>query len=194
MKKVLLTSALSIVFMSTIFAQVKFGVTAGLNVSTLSANKEVSFKHKAGFQAGAVVDWAVADKVSIVPELLFTQRGAKYKNISKSSVKLNYLQIPVNVAYKFDVGLGSQIFVFAGPYLGCALSGSKKYEGKSQSIKFGSDKNKFKPVDFGINVGAGYYYSGVFFKLQYNLGLNKLNNDRGSIKSRNIAVSTGYFF
>jgi hypothetical protein len=194
-----------------------------LNVSNIKESGEIATSNnfKAGFQAGVVADFGITENFSIIPELLFSQRGAKAKNsdlegtgFSGASTTLNYLQLPINAAYKFDVGNGSKLFVFAGPYLGYGISASSKVEGGEQGLsadmKFGSNE-MLKAFDFGLNVGVGYQYDKVFFKLQYNQGLTniyntenitKFYNDYGidinfnnsSGKNQNIAFSVGYFF
>lgn len=216
MKKICFIGFLSVLFVSASFAQPKIGVTAGLNASKLNVSGEgaPSFNFKAGFQAGVIADFAITENFSIMPELLFGQRGTKYKEstVEKGipvdatvSMTLNYLQLPVNAAYKFDVGSGSKVFVFAGPYFGYGLSSKAKAKAKAQGteisvpmndqFKFGSGVDEIKPFDFGLNVGVGYMYEKVFFKLQYNQGLINMNNDSdGTVKNMNLAVTVGYFF
>ena len=199
MKKIFFVGVLSILCVSASFAQVRLGVTAGLNASkTVGSEDDESTDFKAGFQAGVVADFGITENFSIIPELLFSQRGAKYEGISAT---LNYLQLPINAAYKFDVGYGSKLFIFAGPYLGYGISTkvSSKSEGISISLddflKFGSKEEEIKPLDFGVNVGLGYQYDKIFFKLQYNHGLSNMSNvDDYSSKNMNVAVTVGYFF
>jgi len=212
MKKVLLAGILSIFFVSVSFAQVKFGVTAGLNVSRMTASgggESDNTDFKAGFQAGLVADLGISPSFSIIPELLFSQRGGKDSYSEgggkwTSSETLNYLQLPVNAAYKIDAGYGSKVLIFAGPYLGYGLSGKMKgtyeengdKETESVDLKFGSGDDKLKAIDFGINAGVGYQFEKIFFKLQFNQGLSNLLNDSPdwSMKNQNITVSAGYFF
>jgi len=219
MKKVLFIGILSILCVSASFAQARFGVTAGLNASKLSVSgveSEMSFDFKAGFQAGVLMDLSINKHFSIIPELLFSQRGVKFKTSefggldfenldikASATMTLNYLQLPVNAAFKFDVGYGSKFFIFAGPYVGYGLSAKVKvkasYENtkvsQSEKIKFGSGDEELNPLDFGINAGIGYQYEKVFFKLQYNHGLINLSNEsEGKIKNMNVAVTAGYFF
>ena len=209
MKKIFFVGILSILFVGVASAQPRIGITAGLNVSNLneSGPGSTSNDFKAGFQAGLVADFGITESFSIMPELLFGQRGAKTtiteEGISiNSSLTLNYLQLPVNLAYKFDTGYGSNLFVFAGPYIGYGLSASMKGETKvegtsvsaSTSIKFGSEDEEIKPFDFGLNVGVGYQYEKIFFKLQFNPGLYNLSNvEGGSMKNTNVAVTVGYY-
>ena len=200
MKKVLLLGVLSILFIGSTFAQSsKIGITAGLNVSNTTLFNDNSFK--AGFQAGVVADFGITNNFSIIPELLFSQRGYKNKNIQifdsqgnftgeTVTETFNYLQLPVNAAYKFDVGNDSKIIVFAGPYLGYALSANVN----GAPIAIGSD-GYLKRFDFGMNAGVGYQYEKIFVKLQYNQGLIDLRSPKGvSMKNLNIAVTVGYFF
>ena len=210
MKKIFLTGILSLLMMGISFAQMpKIGITAGLNASSIIATGINNSKYKAGFQAGVVADFGITQNFSIVPELLFAQRGSKYEvneppPVGTVSTTLNYLQLPVNAAYKFDVGMGSKVFVFAGPYLGYGLSGSLKSVNGSSSIKYGSN-GVFKYFDFGIDIGVGYLYEKVFFKLQWNPGLININNpelmhvdnyneNNYSVKNMNIAATIGYYF
>jgi len=209
MKKIFLTGILSILFMGISFAQIpRIGITAGLNVSNVNESG-YGENFKPGFQTGFVADFGITQNFSIMPELLFTQRGCKYDGVNNrdaGSSTLNYLQLPINAAYKFDVRMGSKVFVFAGPYFGYGISGTSKDDvtGSSSSIKFGSGYNT-KPFDFGINVGVGYEYEKVFIKLQYNQGISNIYNYQGSfdnytdntnfsVRNQNIAITVGYYF
>ena len=196
MKKFLLMLCLSVLYLNVSFAQVKLGITAGLNGSNTSATLGNSEKTpnniKAGFQVGAVMDYSITNHFSIVPELLFSQRGSK-GNVS--SLTLNYLQLPINGAYKFDVGNGN-FLIFGGMYVGYSLYGKLKTAGGSAiDVKFGSNENEYKPFDLGINAGAGYQYKKLLARLQFNPGLYNLSNIKNtSFKNTNIAVSVAYFF
>jgi len=199
MKKVLFVGILCILSVSATFAQTRFGVTAGLNTSNITGD-DVNGKYKAGFQAGLVADFGITENFSVIPELLFSQRGGK-ENLGDGtySMTLNYLQLPVNLAYKFHVGYGSKLFIFAGPYVGYGISASEKITGSGASasvpLEFGSGTEQIKPLDFGVNAGIGYQYEKIFFKLQYNLGLANMSNvESASMKNTNIAVTVGYFF
>jgi len=212
MKKIFLVGILSILCVSVSFAQtqIRLGVTAGLNASKLieGGDYATSYDFKAGFQAGIVADFGITENFSIMPELLFSQRGAKYSEEEpdykiNASVTLNYLQLPVNAAYKFDLGYGSKLFVFAGPYIGYGISAKASGNAKGDGIeiddvpqvKFGSKEGEIKPFDFGVNVGVGYQYDKIFFKLQYNQGLINISNDRDyTDRNMNVALSVGYFF
>ena len=209
MKKTILLGVLSLIFASVSFAQVQVGITAGLSGSSFieSGEDAQDFNYLVGFQGGLVVDFNLTPKFSVIPELLFSQRGAYQKfeeaDNSKNTIKyfctINYVQLPVNVAYKFN----PKWFIFAGPYVGYAISGSQKQETningeketETEDIEFGSGISQMNPLDYGVNFGAGMNFGKGFIKLQYNLGLGNLyNHSSATLKNTNGAITVGYFF
>jgi len=200
MKKVLLSLVLC-GFVGAGFAQMNFGVTAGLNVSNVfksGGGKQSDWKP--GFQAGAFMDLAITPQLSLIPELLFTQRGFKDDSGGGGiySSTINCLSLPVNVAYNLDLATAGKLFPFAGLYVGYALSGSwndTSTGGGSGDLKFGSNPSEINPLDFGLNIGAGYQFMSYIVKLQYNLGLANLSNSSSNTaKNANVAFTVGYQF
>ncbi len=119
MKKLFLVSAIALVSVASVNAQgAQFGITAGLNLSNAYGDDVENTDMKAGFQAGVVVDLALSENFSIVPELLFSQRGDKVEGIGGYDVTLketlNYLQLPINAMYKVPVANDSKLLLFAG--------------------------------------------------------------------------------
>ena len=211
MKKIFLTLVLCS-FAGAMFAQgVKFGVTAGLNVSSLNVTNSgtTDISSKAGFQAGVLMDWGITKNFSIIPELNFSQKGAKLSDSEMGikidiSTTLNYLTLPINAAYKFDLGMDQKLIVFAGPYLGYGLSINNKLGNTTPGVdiqlgesKFGSNEGQVKPFDFGANAGIGYQYTNIFFKVQGNWGLINMSNTNiadDNTKNFNLGVTVGYMF
>jgi len=209
MKKIFLVLVLCS-FAGAMFAQgINWGITAGLNASSINMQDKGGFTmgYKAGFQAGVVMDWGITKDFSIIPELDFAQKGTKLTSDVSTNITLNYLMLPINAAYKFDLDADQKLMIFAGPYLGYglstsgdtyALSGdsySSYTTGTGPEANFGSDVTNLKPFDFGVNVGVGYQYTHVFFKVQYNIGLANMSRivDE-SWKNSNLGVTVGYMF
>jgi len=209
MKKLFLSFVLCS-FAGAIFAQgVRFGITAGLNVSNITRNHNGVMYYlpsdwKAGFQGGFFVDYALSSNLSLIPEILITQKGYKsvlvYDDIHGSRLAstktLNYLQLPINFAYKFDIYNGHKLFPFAGIYLSYGLSGTLKVDKYSYNINFGSsDNDDVKALDYGVNFGIGYEFEHFILKVQYNHGLAyMIKNYNYSEKNKNFAVTVGYMF
>jgi hypothetical protein len=198
MKKILFTAVLSIIFFNVTFAQSRFGITTGLEFSTYSINyTDDKLDSKMGIKLGLLIEYALADNIFIVPEIVFTQRGIKEKGGSDVidqtdgipyydfSETLNYAQIPVNLMFKFKTGNDSKFSLFTGPYAGIAFSGKERSKKNIEyrvietvnDIKFGG-KNIYNKFDFGLNLGVGFEYADWFIKLQYNLGLSNMMNKK----------------
>ncbi|GAP73410.1 porin family protein [Candidatus Symbiothrix dinenymphae] len=186
MKKIVFLSAIALVSVASVNAQeLKFGVTAGLNLPSFSGDLGEGMVSTIGFQVGAVADVALTESFSIVPELLFTQKGAA--PVMGDAITLGYLQLPINAMYKIAVNDNSKVLVFAGPYIGYGITSS------DDGAEFGSDKT-LNPLDFGLNIGAGYQFGSIFAKAQYNIGLTNVANEGKDGGNSNIAITVGYLF
>ena len=115
-------------------AQVKFGVSAGVNLANFMNEDDRVLKFKPGFQVGVVADIALNDFLSLKPESQFSQMGGKEKEDDESVIlNLNYLQIPVNLQANFE-----SFFVQSMPYLG--YGPNKKTTNKADSENMSTTK------------------------------------------------------
>lgn len=196
----------------TVMAQtqkVKIGVKAGLNISSLTFDEsELNSSGKTGFTAGIMVEVPLAKNFSLQPELLYSQQGAKtsfsdvdVKNSNfKSSIQLNYLNIPVMLKYYVIKGLSLQ----AGPQIGILLKANNKYQdnflGYENQESFNLKKYSVG-IDTAVNFGLGYQFKDKFYTdLRYNLSYSNvfkegdtnhfINND---MKNRVFQITIGYF-
>ncbi|MBB1139174.1 porin family protein [Myroides sp. WP-1] len=200
MKKITLCLFALFTFSGVAFAQtpnVKYGAKAGLNFANISDLSGSS--NKTGFHIGGVAEIFINEKFSIQPELLYSTQGAKYdvdidfENImvnAKSTIKLNYLNIPIMAKYYVMDGLSLQ----AGPQIGINLAAEQEVKalGQKMTVKI---KDNTNAIDFGLNFGAGYELPvGVFFDARYNLGLTKIIDEGETSKHRVFQVSIGYKF
>lgn len=178
---------------------IKFGAKAGLNIANLTGDTDSSIDSRIAFHAGAVAEFLISEKFSVQPELLFSAQGAKNEyteegNVVKSTMKLNYLNLPIMAKYYVIKGLSLE----AGPEIGMKLSAKTKAEanGVSATVDIGDN---IENIAFGLNLGAGYKLdNGLNFNIRYNLGLSNIakgsDNDDSSVKNSVFQVSVGYFF
>jgi len=203
--------------------QFRLGVTAGLESSKLSSSGSewgmtirADTDSKAGFKFGIVGEYSFNENFAVAPELVFTQRGGKRERSSsggdwqgnsysyKSSININYLQIPINAKFSYPINEDFKMFGFAGPYFAFALSGKTTNEmnwtddyGERRSEKTENDlMDEIKRLDFGLNFGAGAEYKNIFVRVQYDLGGNIVKDAKGdeNASNRNFGVSVGYMF
>jgi opacity protein-like surface antigen len=204
MKKFFLLVVVAVMTASFAQAQVKFGARAGFNLTNVTekydgkaVDSDEKGSFKPGFQIGVVADIALADALSLQPGLLFATQGCTYKGEDGDEdlkINLNYIQIPINVQYKLDLG-GNSLLLQAGPYLGYAIGGKWKAGSESEDVKFGSKDEEIKAFDFGIGLGVGMQFSNLQVGLGYNLGLANLNNaEKMTSKNNGLAVTVTFLF
>lgn len=187
-------------------AQTSFGFRGGVNFYNINGENtsgdKLKNKIKTGFNAGVTLDVPVAPDFYFQPGLLFSTKGAKLENTSDASVKLNYLELPLNLLYKPTLGTGKLLMGF-GPYLGYGLSGKVENGSSMADVKFeknaGNAANTvyYKPLDAGANLLFGYEFaSKLSAQLNAQLGLVNLNayNNNAKFKNTGFGVSLGYKF
>ena len=186
------------------FAQVKYGVKAGLNLANI--NEKSSFgsdndgkTSKIGFHFGGTAEFPASEAVSVQTGLLFSSKGYKvsYQG-SSGSMNVNYLEIPINTIYKIEIG-SSKLCLSAGPYLGYAVSANAKSGDAEVDVKIGSgDEDTYKALDYGLNIGAGVELNDkITIGLQYGIGLANISSytDFGYSSKNNVfGISVGYMF
>jgi len=155
------------------FAQLRFGAKVGVNFAKIRAvydgDNDNDVKALTSFAIGGTADYALSDALSIQPSLLFSGKGFKYKEDDyKFLMKLYYLELPINVVYKYDIGV-LKIYGAAGPYFGFAIGGTWDDDGDKDKIKFGDGNNddNIKRGDFGLNIGAGVEVNSFQIGLNY---------------------------
>jgi hypothetical protein len=190
MKKISLL-ALILVIGTALFAQSpKFGLKAGLNISSLSNVPNVNWNSRLGLNAGGLAHIHLSPQWALQPEVLFSGQGAKYTvgaNNDEHDLILNYINIPLQLQYMFDNGFRLQ----TGPQLGFLIDVKDKLNGQETGF-FTSDD--FKSTDFSWTFGLGYLtYSGFGVDGRYNLGLSN-NNNAGTNSLKNNVIQIGVFY
>lgn len=193
-------------------SDVKFGIKAGMNVSSFSKDASLDDqKSKIGFNAGIFASIPVAESFSIQPEVLYTQYGDKavYNNVidANNSVKrsyttdLGYIAVPVMFQYKFV----PNFYVEAGPEFGFNIVAKEKFDQTtvalgSTSTTSGTDdinKDDLNTFNVGIGLGAGYYFTdNIGLTARYVAGVTDVAKDRpnGSDAVRNNTFQVGLAF
>jgi len=174
---------------ATGFAQdTKFGLKAGLNVSTTTNSQGGERGSRLGLNAGALAHIHISPQWALQPEVVFSSQGAKYTvTDGEHSLALNYINIPLQLQYMFDNGFRVQ----TGPQVGFLASVKDKRDGTETGF-FTSDD--FKTIDFSWSVGLGYLtYSGLGIDGRYNFGISNIN-DAGTATVRNNVFQIGLFY
>lgn len=159
---------------------VRFGVKAGLNISTIS-NSDLN--SKAGFYGGVFANIPVAQDFSVQPEVLYSGMGGKAKGSNNVKLNMDYIAVPVMLQYN----LIPNLYVEAGPQFGFLISAKGKGNGGSVDVK-----DNFKTFDFGLGLGAGYYFTqNIGVNVRYTAGLSDIPKNNNGDASRNGVFQLG---
>jgi len=188
-------------------SKMSFGVLGGVNFQNLngklSSGDKLENDMLLGFHGGVNVQIPVAPEFYFQPGLMFATKGAKNTYTILGSeftdeIKINYIEMPLNLVYKGAVGNGFFMLGF-GPYLAYGISGKQVFEGNSITFERGVDYNAF---DAGANIFAGFEMSsGLFMQLDTQFGMLNINpdaenstNDQSTAKNTGFGLSLGYRF
>ncbi|WP_339787827.1 outer membrane beta-barrel protein [uncultured Imperialibacter sp.] len=166
-----------------------------------------------GAHFGIDINIPVSSDFHFQTGFLIINKGSKGVGETKTTTRLSYLEMPLNLVYKKPWGSGYLMLGF-GPYVargfgGHVTTGSGAVE-FSRDVKF-TDPAKddglswtpyFERMDVGGNIFVGYMMpSGLFFQVSTHQGITKINptynqypGDRSSIKNTGTGFSVGYRF
>lgn len=224
---------------TTAQAQTSFsiGPRIGGNLSNVSFTSDTPTDVKPqqifGVQVGATAEFRFGTNLAFQPSLIYTQKGFKTESTdsftssggtststSKQTLKVGYLEVPLNFVYTTGGDHGFQLF--AGPYLALGVGGKATYESSytipggithqdsgTSAVKFANqepsnsnnDDAYLRPLDAGFNGGLGYRQGPFQVQASYGLGLGNLvptdsnGKDQGvKVRNRVIQLSANYFF
>ena len=176
------------VIISTISASAGFriGPRLGVDVSSLKFSKDVIDKENlAGFTGGLQAEFMIPMlNFGFDASVMYVRRSNSFiLNQEKTDVAKDYIEIPINVRYKFGLPLVGKVispYIFTGPSFSFLTSGTAISEAARSS-----------KTDIAWNVGAGLQ---LFTHLQigasYGFGMTKalklINvNSTGQIDAKN---------
>lgn len=158
-------------------AQVQFGIKGGLNVTSMSLDKDklLDTENQAGFFIGPTVKFTLPIVgLGIDASALYDQREAKIKgdgdekDITSARLKTQAINIPINVRYGVGLGSVANVFFFAGPQFGFNVGD------KNQSLLKDAAEWKLKSSNFSVNVGLGFtVLSHLQVSANYNIACGK---------------------
>lgn len=186
-------------------SNVSFGILGGVNFQNLNGELPSGDKLEndmlLGYHVGVNVQIPIAPEFYFQPGLMYSIKGAKNTYTAMGSeftdeIKINYLEMPLNLVYKAPLGSGFFMLGF-GPYIAYGISGKQVFEGNSLSLERGVDYNDF---DAGANIFAGFEMaSGLFLQLDTQFGMLNIipddsSNDQSTAKNTGFGLSLGYRF
>lgn len=203
--------------------EIRLGIKAGVNLSTLSGD-DVDADFLFGYHIGGFAEIQITEKFSFVPEMLFSLQGyqnteslgEEFEGISASAdvdeeLNLSYLNFPLmarfNINEYFYAEAGPQIGFLMGARFDSSFSSSAEVsfvdeDGNSTTITEEvveesslNVRDQFENIDFGVNIGlGGNITDNLMVSLRYYLGLNEIDNQNLGFSNQVIMASLGYRF
>lgn len=186
---------------------IKVGAEIGFSIPSMRYSSPMydEYKKSALFSGmgGVFVDWKFYDNFSLRPHLNFVGRGVKMKyepQFIDYKLKATYFDVRIPVVYTFDLNSKIKPFLAAGPGLNFVAGGKVHYgEGSAnrQIYDVKLAKGNFRPLDFGIYLGAGFDYPIQFngfplmvgAEIGYNIGLVD-SFSKAEKNNQSVAVNT----
>jgi len=177
----------------------RFGVRAGMNLSSFSGEDAGDSGMKAGFCGGVFINIPIGDKFALQPELLYTMKGTEYEESSiygdfSVSTTLHYIDVPILLQFSPH----KKISLSAGPYLGLFLSGSDKmkmdmdFMGEiiSDEESYDIESDEVSNPEFGAVFGASFVTGKFDLGVRYSMALTSWTSYEDSDLKNNVIQFT----
>jgi hypothetical protein len=183
---------------------VSFGIKAGMNIANFHGDHAIGFDSKIGYSGGGFFTIGLNNAFAIQPEVLYTQKGARYEIIRpqgylvEGTVIYDYLEIPVLFKYMLPVKSGVKPNLFVGPYFAVNVNAKEKRVANGNSLEADVDRY-VKDTDLGVVLGGGVDFGfkkgKIVFDCRYTLGLiTTSEEDIYDQKNKIVSFMLGYSF
>lgn len=170
-----------------VFSQIE--IRGGVGSSTIT-NYRAS--NKTSFHFGVMYGFDIKSNFSVEPGLLYSKEGA-HNAMFFYDLNISYIELPVLAKYTIEDTFLKGLSVKLGPYIACAISGTRDNESGSsdkQNIQFSGDNR----IDLGTQLEASYKIKRINLYVNYKKGLRAFDHfypDR-SAKISNLRFGIGY--
>jgi len=154
------------------------GIKAGLNLSNLYSTKVDDNNMRVGFNGGLVARTMTDSPIGLQVELLYSTKGNRttYQGFfglvdQEVQFNLNYLELPVLVAFRFA---DNAVELQAGGYAAYLLSSDVTTDGDLGSGNNTIDSDKLNAMDFGVAAGLAFNAGPIQAGARYHYGLAKI--------------------
>lgn len=225
MKKLILLMALHFAINTTRSQVYIQGGLNLANISNTSSGSTEDNNLLTTFNAGLLGRFDISRTIDLESGILLTGKGSKAgtyftssrtDNYVKTTFNPLYLEVPLNLVLRLPLQGRKGFFFHAGPSVAVGIGGKSKSESSilgvkstgEADIKFSSDDpftsgqddaayDKLKRFDFALNVGGGFDFGRLMLRINYGLGLTKINSTESNNsaddknKYRTLGLSVG---
>lgn len=225
MKKMAVALLLCAGFFTGTKAQLRTAIAGGLNVSSVPGNSSPQwdtlnhqYSSRTGFHIGIIAETHLfkSNTLYLQTGMSYINKGRKFStqfdstNAGMTKVTgsqfVNYMEMPLHIVFKKDLGKNTRFVIGAGPYLSFLFSGREStsiyYDNntvrssENTSLKVPRSQGKYKNVDYGMSALAGIEFGRMFITANYSKGLSQFytaNTNTGSFKNQVLGATVGLF-
>jgi Outer membrane protein beta-barrel domain len=197
---------LILLFSSPCIGQTKFGIKGGLNQARFyhrpqyDGDSKYPGKLLTRFNAGLHIEIPLdGENWFLYTGSFYNGKGNRIKLSHQSFdtivTKLNYIELPISVGYKFQSGQNNKIITGAGVYGAYGFGGKKIFHNDTRSSRQNLHRkdSAYKRIDFGLSLSTGYEFNekcGI--RLEYSRSLFDIS--RRDWKETNNVFSFSFFW
>jgi len=173
--------AITVLLLSALYGygQVSWNVKAGMNVSRITNFGNLGLKP--GYQFGVGMDYFFTEHWGLQPSLMVISKGYKYKGdyyavyieeygyyqpnaYYNETINRIYMEIPVMLAYRFNVSNTVKLVLNGGGYVSYGIGGKYKFsvtlfeDGSTEKTNGSSFNERTNKLDFGLGAGTALEY------------------------------------
>lgn len=206
-------------------AQLRTAIAGGAQISSVPGNSNTqwdtlnhSYSSRKGFHIGLLAEAPFFKSSSLYfrTGMIYINKGRNYSSsfdTASSALKgvngsqfVNYMEVPVNILFKKDLGKKSRLVIGGGPYISFLFSGKEatsiRYSSgdvdniENTSLKVPRSQGHYKNVDMGVNAFAGVEFGRLFVNADFSKGLTDFYNthdNAGSFKHRVVGATVGFY-
>lgn len=192
-------------------AQVRLGIVGGLHSSNVLESNHLPgwdtavkpfLQSRSGFELGLILEVPIGRTgLYFQPAMTYITKGRRYDRnydsirslstdtiYNKSSVNLNYIEIPLNLTYKYPLTRNGRnsIFVSFGPYVSFIYGGNttvqslttdpQQFNSETDPITVGKGANTYRTLDLGVNGKAGFELGSIMVSGYFSRGISSFYN------------------
>lgn len=180
------------------------GILGGVNIATLTGDDAGDASNRTGFLAGVFGEFSLSQKLAIVPELLYSQKGATQSVESVDiDFKADYLEVPLLLKLRFGAEDATvRPHIYLGPAVAFNLSCKVGGEQSGLAVELDCDDEAFegsaaiKSTDFGGMIGVGLDLRNFLVGARYTMGFTQIpdSSTESDVKNSVFAFYLGYAF
>jgi OmpA-OmpF porin, OOP family len=225
MKKMATAFLLCYSFIFSANAQLRTAIAGGARMSSVPGNSSPqwdslnhNYSSRTGFHFGLLAETHLFNSNSLYFQtgMYYSNKGRKFSTnfdstssgITKvtGSQFVNYMEIPLNVVFKKELGKKTRLIFGGGPYTSFLFSGRESksvYYGngtvdatENTSLKVPRSSGKYKNMDFGVNALAGVEFGKLFITANFSRGLSQFytaNTNTGTFKNQVMGATIGFY-